>query len=50
MKGASCLLVTRLSLVLKASLDFDTFHNVTREDKVIFTMAGMKILREEAAL
>lgn len=49
--GTSCLLVTRLSLAPKVSLDFNMFHNVSREEKVIFTIAGMRILlREEAAL
>lgn len=50
-EGTSCLLVTRLSLIPKVSLDFDMLHNVSREEKVIFTIAGMRILlREEAAL
>lgn len=50
-EGTSCLLVTRLSLIPKVSLDFDMFHNVSQEEKVIFTIAGMRILlREEAAL
>lgn len=49
-EGTSCLLVTRLSLVHKVSLDFNMFHNVSQEEKVIFTIAGMRILREEAAL
>lgn len=50
-EGTSCLLVTRLSFVRKVSLDFYIFHNVSQEEKVIFIIAGMRILlREEAAL